>query len=51
MSVINISNKPCQCRSTGYWADDTMVYPGYLLSIMFYIGYLLYNVIYWLPVV
>ena len=23
ISVINISNKPCQCRSTDYWADDT----------------------------
>ena len=23
-SIINISNKPCQCRSPGYWADDTL---------------------------
>ena len=23
ISIINISNKPCQCRSTDYWADDT----------------------------
>jgi hypothetical protein len=22
ISVINISNEPCQCRSSDYWADD-----------------------------
>ena len=21
---MNISNKPCQCRSTNYWADDAI---------------------------
>ena len=21
--IINISNKPCQCRNTDYWSDDT----------------------------
>ena len=21
--IIHISNKPCQCRYTDYWADDT----------------------------
>jgi len=21
---MNISNKPCQCRSTKYWTDDTL---------------------------
>jgi len=24
ISVINISNKPCQCRNTDYWEDDTL---------------------------
>jgi hypothetical protein len=23
ISIISISNKPCQCRNTGYWVDDT----------------------------
>jgi len=23
MSIINISNKPCQCRNTDYWVGDT----------------------------
>jgi len=24
MSIINISNKPCQFQSTDYWVDDTL---------------------------
>jgi len=24
MSEIYISNKPCQCRNTDYWVDDTL---------------------------
>ena len=24
MSIINISNKPCQCRNTDNWADDIL---------------------------
>jgi hypothetical protein len=24
ISIINISNKTCQCRNTDYWADNTM---------------------------
>ena len=23
ISIISISNKPCQCRNIGYWVDDT----------------------------
>jgi len=23
MSIINICNKPCQCRNTDYWVGDT----------------------------
>jgi hypothetical protein len=22
----NISNRPCQCRNTDYWADDNLMY-------------------------
>jgi len=22
--ILNISNKPCQCRTTDYWVDDTL---------------------------
>ena len=24
VNFYNIYNKPCQCRDTGYWADDTL---------------------------
>ena len=23
ISIINVFNKPCQCRNTDYWAHDT----------------------------